>query len=174
MGGAWRDFRADRARYSRTAWLTERSIWAVAAYRLAKASVAISFPLGPVLRAVSVPLTLLARIATNIEIPTSATIGPGLLIRHAGPIVIAQGTTIGRDCILITGVVLGTRGSEEAPVIGDRVRFGVYACVLGAVVVGDDAEIGALTLVTTDVPSRAVAKGVPARVSERSVRHAPA
>lgn len=52
-------------------------------------------------------------------------------------------------------------------VIGDDVWLGFGAIVLAGVRIGDGAVIGAGAVVTQDVPSEAIAVGVPARV----VRH---
>jgi acetyltransferase-like isoleucine patch superfamily enzyme len=48
--------------------------------------------------------------------------------------------------------------------IGHGVWIGAKATVVKGVTVGDDAVIGAGAVVTRDVPSRAIALGVPARV----------
>jgi acetyltransferase-like isoleucine patch superfamily enzyme len=53
---------------------------------------------------------------------------------------------------------------ESAPiVIGDRAWIGARAIVLKGVTIGHDAVIGAGSVVTRDVPPRAVVGGVPAR-----------
>ena len=65
------------------------------------------------------------------------------------------------------GVVLGymNRGSRRgAPVIGDRTFLGSGAKVLGGIQVGEDAAIGANSVVTKDVPARGVVGGIPARL----------
>jgi acetyltransferase-like isoleucine patch superfamily enzyme len=49
-------------------------------------------------------------------------------------------------------------------VIEDRVWLGARAIVLKGVRIGHDAVIGAGAVVTSDVPPRSVAVGVPARV----------
>jgi serine O-acetyltransferase len=161
--GALSDFREDRRRYSRTAWLTHRALWAVAAYRFARAADGLPGLPRLLAKALSVPITLAARIASNIEIPTSARIGPGLYFPHAGPVVINGGTTIGSNCIINTGVVIGSARADEAPVIGDDVILGVYAVVLGEVTVGDGARVGAHTLVNRDVAPGSTVVGIPAR-----------
>jgi acetyltransferase-like isoleucine patch superfamily enzyme len=48
--------------------------------------------------------------------------------------------------------------------IGDGVWIGAGAKVLDGVSIGDDAVIGAAAVVRGDVPARAVAVGIPARV----------
>ena len=54
---------------------------------------------------------------------------------------------------------------SKGPVcIGDRVWIGSKVCILPGVRIGDDAIIGAGSVVTRDVPARAVVAGTPARV----------
>src|SRR5262245_31909650 len=43
-------------------------------------------------------------VATNIQIPASASIGPGLLIVHTGYVVVSSTTVIGRHATLAQGV----------------------------------------------------------------------
>ena len=50
------------------------------------------------------------------------------------------------------------------PVIEDDVEFGAYAQVLGGVVVGKGAKIGAMSVVLTNVPAGSTAVGNPARL----------
>jgi serine O-acetyltransferase len=74
---------------------------------------------------------------------------------------------IGRDCNLSHGVTLGqaNRGPRAgAPVVGDRVYIGPGAKLIGAVKVGCDVAIGANAVVTHDLPDKAVAVGIPAKV----------
>jgi serine O-acetyltransferase len=47
---------------------------------------------------------------------------------------------------------------------------GTGAAILGSVTIGDDAIIGALSVVLDDVPSGALAVGIPAKVKKRSTR----
>lgn len=103
----------------------------------------------------------------GVDIDPATEIGSGLYIGHVGGIVVTHRARIGRDCNLSQGVTIGVtnRGSRAgAPVIGDRVYIGPGAKVLGAVVIGDDAAIGANCVVTRDVPSSAVVIGVPGQV----------
>jgi AcrR family transcriptional regulator len=73
--------------------------------------------------------------------------------------------------IIRQGVTIGNKRIDQphaAPVIGHRVNIGAGAKILGAIRIGDDAEIGANAVVLRDVPAGAIAVGVPARVIERT------
>jgi serine acetyltransferase len=157
------DFRQDRARYGQWAWISHRALWAVGSYRFARCSLQHPMPVKLLTRPLSVLLTLLARITTNIEIPSTAEIGPGLFIKHAGPIVVHARVKIGRDCAMGVGVVVGA-SHGGVPVIGDRVLLSTYSVTVGAITVGDDAKIGAKAFVTSDVPAGCTAVGTPARI----------
>ncbi|MEL6579494.1 MAG: acyltransferase [Cyanobacteria bacterium J06621_12] len=52
----------------------------------------------------------------------------------------------------------------QQTIIGDRVWIGANATVLKGVQIGNDAVVGAGSVVTKDVPSKAIVVGVPARV----------
>ncbi len=145
--------------------------WAVMVYRLRHwiHSAPMPAPLRAPLKVVSNIVQAGVVIATNIQLPETATIGPGLFIAHTGYIVVANHTVLGKHCTLTQGVTIGhaggTGGSLTAvPVIGDRVYIGPGAAVIGDISVGDDAMIGVSAVVTKSLPPRAVAVGNPARV----------
>jgi serine O-acetyltransferase len=76
---------------------------------------------------------------------------------------------IGNDVRIDQEVTIGIRWDEDvAPIIGNNVRIGAGAKVLGSIKVGDGARIGANAVVLTDVPDGATAVGVPARIIRRS------
>jgi serine O-acetyltransferase len=109
----------------------------------------------------------LTEIVTGISIPAQAQIGKGLRIHHFGGIIIHSQTVIGEGCTLYHGVTLGDRGGwGGAPRIGNHVMIGAGAKILGDVTVGDDCRIGANAVVTTSVPPRCLAVGVPAAIKE--------
>jgi len=63
------------------------------------------------------------------------------------------------------GVVIGGRsGLQQVPLIKQGALLGAGCKVLGPVVVGRYAQIGANAVVLKDVPDGGVAVGVPARV----------
>lgn len=125
----------------------------------------------PVLRA---PLSLLYRMlyrhvrnGYGIELPYTVRLGQRVVIEHAGAIVIHGCAEIGDDSILRQGVTLGNRYLDQpfaAPRLGKRVNVGAGAKILGAVTIGDDAQIGANAVVLEDVPQGATAVGIPARL----------
>lgn len=109
-----------------------------------------------------------------MDFPVSLTVQPGLAITHGWGLVVAPGTTIGRNVTLFHGVTLGTRDRIDdtgertnlgVPTIDDEVWIGPGACVLGPVHVGRGARIGAGAIVITDVPAGAVVVAGPARVA---------
>lgn len=124
----------------------------------------------------SVAYRVLFRAVRNlygIELPHTARVGRRVVFEHQHGIVVHGSAIIGDDCILRQGVTLGLRSMDrrdEAPVLGRRVNVGAGAKILGRVVVGDGAAIGANAVVLEDVPSGAVVVGVPAAVAGKLSR----
>lgn len=105
----------------------------------------------------------------GIELPYSVRLGRRVKIEHQSGIVIHGSAIIGDDCILRQDVTLGNRSlsrPSEAPRLGNRVSVGAGAKILGPVVIGDEAQIGANAVVQLDVPAGALAIGVPARIAK--------
>jgi serine O-acetyltransferase len=129
-------------------------------------------------RALRAPLSLLYRTLFRgvrnfygIELPYSARVGRRVVIEHQGAIVIHGDASIGDGSVIRQGVTVGNRRIErphDAPRIGARVNVGAGAKILGAVSIGDDAQIGANAVVVSDVPAGAVVVGIPARVVRTS------
>ena len=110
------------------------------------------------------------RSATGIEIHPAATIGRRLFIDHGMGVVIGETAVVGDDVTLFHSTTLGGRSmthGKRHPTLGDRVVVGAGAKVLGAVWIGDDAQIGANAVVVKDVPAGEVAVGVPAKIKTR-------
>lgn len=163
----WQCFKADRARYGRKAWVAERSIWAIAVFRAGQAILAAPQPFQWLLRPPHQAMVILSELLTNIEIGKRAQIGPGFRIHHTGPVVINPDVTIGANCTLRVGNILGNRNDLKCPTLGDRVTVGAGAQILGGITVGDDVTIGAMSLVIEDVAANTTVAGVPARVIQQ-------
>jgi serine O-acetyltransferase len=110
-----------------------------------------------------------SRMLTTIEIHPGATIGKRFFIDHGAGVVIGETAEIGDDVLIYQGVVLGGTTLEKKkrhPTIGNHVVIGAAAILLGPIVVGEGARIGANSVVVRSVPPRAVVVGVPGRVVE--------
>ncbi|MBI5949363.1 MAG: serine O-acetyltransferase [Chloroflexi bacterium] len=108
-----------------------------------------------------------ARFVTGIEIHPGATIGPRFFIDHGMGVVIGETAEIGADVTLYQGVTLGgtsTRRVKRHPTLRDNVVVGAGAKVIGAVEVGENARIGAGSVVVTNVPANATVVGVPGHI----------
>ena len=104
---------------------------------------------------------------TGIEIHPGAQIGRGLFIDHGTGVVIGETSIIGDNCTLFQGVTLGGTGKEHGkrhPTLGNNVMVCTGAKVLGSIVIGDNAKIGAGAVVLQDVPANSTVVGVPGRV----------
>jgi len=104
----------------------------------------------------------------HCEIGFAAEIGPGFCIRHTGSIVIGGKTTIGKNCEIRQSVTIGgnvgrQNNGRTQPVLGDNVRIGAGAIILGPVKIGDNSIIGANSVVIDDVSENSRVAGVPAK-----------
>ncbi|MGO9138794.1 MAG: serine O-acetyltransferase [Syntrophales bacterium] len=112
-------------------------------------------------------LSHMNRFLTGIEIHPGAKIGRRFFIDHGSGVVIGETSEIGDDGHLYQGVVLGgvtLQKKKRHPTVGNHVMIGAGTIVLGPIVIGDGARIGAASLVINDVPAEAIAVGVPARL----------
>ncbi len=110
---------------------------------------------------------LLRRMQTvifGVEIDKRACIGEGVWFVHPVGTVVGGDTKIGARARLMGSNTLGTRVDDGYPEIGEDVIVGAGARVLGPVLIGDGARIGAGAVVLRDVPAGAIAVGVPARI----------
>ncbi len=108
-----------------------------------------------------------SRFWTGIEIHPGAKIGRRFVIDHGMGIVIGETAEVGDDVLIYHGVTLGGTGKDQGkrhPTIGNNVLISCGAKVLGPFKVGDNARIAAGAVVLTEVPERATAVGIPAKV----------
>ncbi len=104
----------------------------------------------------------IVRMYSGVELSPQAQIGPGLSIFHFGPTVIHPGSIAGKNLTLLHGVTIGM-AKTGTPRIGDNVFVGAHASVIGGVAIGNNVQIGAGAVVTSDLPDNCVAVGIPAR-----------
>lgn len=140
---------------------------AIAAHRLGNYRMHASQPWKGLLSLIYQPLYEHCRNHYGVELPYSAKVGRRVLIEHQGGIVIHGCAEIGDGCIIRQGVTLGNRHMNApfaAPILGARVNVGAGAKILGRIEIGNDASIGANSVVLEGVPAGSVAVGIPARV----------
>lgn len=115
----------------------------------------------------------IGRFLTGIEIHPGATLGRRFVIDHGMGVVIGETAEVGDDVYIYHQVTLGGTSSEQGkrhPTIGNNVIIGAGAKVLGAILVGENARIGANAVVVAPVPADTTVVGIPARAVERTGR----
>ena len=106
---------------------------------------------------------------TGIEIHPGATIGRRVFIDHGMGVVIGETAMIEDDCTLYHGVTLGGTSwnkGKRHPTLKQGVVIGAGAKILGPITIGRGAKIGSNAVVVKDVPAKATAVGIPARIVE--------
>lgn len=134
---------------------------ALAVHRLAHALYRAKVPLLPRF------ISSLSRFWTGIEIDPGATIGERVFIDHGVGVVIGETAEVGDGCTIYQGVTLGgtsLQRTKRHPTLGRNVTVGSGAAIIGAITIGDGAKIGANSVVVKDVPTGAIATGIPAVV----------
>ncbi len=114
-----------------------------------------------------------SRFLTGIEIHPRAKIGKNLFIDHGMGVVIGETSDIADNVTIYHMVTLGgispsinsndQREIKRHPTLHDNVVVGSGAQILGPVVIGKNARIGANAVVTKNVPENAVMVGIPAK-----------
>ena len=109
----------------------------------------------------------ITRFVTGIEIHPGATIGARFFIDHGMGVVIGETAEIGENVMLYQGVTLGgtsTRRVKRHPTLRNNVVVGAGAKVIGAIEIGENSQIGAGSVVVTNVPANATVVGVPGHI----------
>jgi len=118
-------------------------------------------------------ISQLSRFLTGIEIHPGAKIGKNLFIDHGMGVVIGETSEIGNNVTIYHMATLGgispsinsndQRQVKRHPTLNDCVVVGSGAQILGPVIIGANAKVGANAVVTKDVPENAVMVGIPAK-----------
>jgi serine O-acetyltransferase len=109
-------------------------------------------------------LSILCRPKSSLYLG-STSVGPGFFIMH-GDCTFVSANRIGENCWINQQVVIGYTNDNPAdlPRIGNNVTIHAGGKVLGRVNVGDNATIGANSVVIGDVPPNVTVMGVPAKI----------
>ena len=109
-----------------------------------------------------------SRMLTSIDIHPGARIGARFFIDH-GFTVIGETAEIGDDVTIYQNVTLGGTnpstgvGGKRHPTLNSGVVIGSGAQILGPIIVGENAKVGANAVVTHDVVPGATMVGIPAK-----------
>ncbi len=127
-------------------------------------------------------ISQLSRFFTGIEIHPKAKIGKNFFIDHGMGVVIGETSEIGDNVTIYHAVTLGgispsiksdeQRNNKRHPTLKNNVVVGSGAQVLGPIIVGENAKIGANAVVTKDVPANAVMVGIPAKNVNKDISKA--
>ena len=139
-------------------------VWAIAWYRVGHRLH------GAGLKRIARMIMGLTQIFTHIDIHPSATIGRRVFIDHGTGVVIGETSVIEDDVVIYQGVTLGGVSLDHGkrhPTIRKGAVIGAGAKILGNIVIGEYAKIGANSVVVKEVPNNATAIGIPAHVIEK-------
>jgi len=139
-------------------------VWAIAWYRIAHKLHMSNF------KRLARMIMGLTQIFTHIDIHPAATIGRRVFIDHGNGVVIGETAIIEDDVIIYQGVTLGGVSLDHGkrhPTIKKGVVIGAGAKVLGNIIIGEHAKIGANSVVVKAVPDCSTAIGIPAHVIEK-------
>lgn len=103
----------------------------------------------------------------SIDIHPAAQLGRRLSIDHGTGIVIGETCIIEDDVSLFQDVTLGGTGKlsgNRHPIVRRGAMIGSGAKVLGRLIIGENARVGAASVVLEDVPANSTAVGNPARI----------
>ena len=114
-----------------------------------------------------------SRFFTGIEIHPKAKIGKNLFIDHGMGVVIGETSEIGDNVTIYHMATLGgispsvdsnsQRETKRHPTLKDNVVVGSGAQILGPIIIGKNAKIGANAVVIKDVDDNAIMVGIPAK-----------
>lgn len=160
----WRLLREDYRTYDRD--LTELGLWAIWTHRFG------NWRMGVKPRLLRLPLSLLYKFAYyfvtwfwGTKLDYTVKVGRRVRLWHHGGMILGA-RAIGDDVHLRQNTTLGLadrRDRNAKPTLGNCVEVGTGAVIVGDIVIGDGAIIGANAVVTKDVPAYTVWGGVPAR-----------
>ncbi len=117
-----------------------------------------------------VPLAMvfnkLNAICCQCIIGRNAQFGPGFVLIHSQGVVI-NSSVRGGKCVLIEHQVTIGAEKNQSPRLGNDVFIGAGAKIVGPVIIGDRARVGANAVVVKDIEPDTTVGGIPAKVIRR-------
>ena len=103
----------------------------------------------------------------NLAIPINV-VGYGLYLPHIEGGVIINCKSIGNNCKINSGVVVGSKhDNTQIAEIGDNVELAVGCKVIGKVKIGNNVIVAPNAVVVKDVPDNVIVGGVPAKILKK-------
>lgn len=112
-------------------------------------------------------LSAFGRFISNVDIHPGAQLGSRIFIDHGACVVIGETAILGNNVTLYHGVTLGGTSwnkGKRHPTLEDGVLVGCGAKILGNIVVGKNARVGANSVVVDPVPESCTVVGIPGKV----------
>jgi len=139
-------------------------VWAIAWYRVSHKLYKANF------KRIARMLMGFTQILTHIDIHPAAVIGQRVFIDHGNGVVIGETSVIEDDVLIYQGVTLGgvsLKHGKRHPTVKRGAVLGAGAKILGNITIGENAKIGANSVVVKEVPDCSTAIGIPAHVIEK-------
>lgn len=106
----------------------------------------------------------------SVDIHPAAVLGNGIMFDHATGIVIGETAVVENNVSILQSVTLGGTGNEHDdrhPKVKEGVMIGAGAKILGNIIIGEGAKVGAGSVVLKAVPPHSTVAGVPAKIVGR-------
>lgn len=108
-----------------------------------------------------------SRWISGIEIHPGAVLGKNIVIDHGMGVVIGETAIVGDGVLIFHGVTLGAthvKQGKRHPTVEAGAVLGAGSKILGDIVIGKNARVGANSVVLKGVPSGATVVGIPAKI----------
>ncbi len=102
-----------------------------------------------------------AKSQTGIEIHPAARIDTPFILDHGYGTVIGETTVIGKNCYILQGVIMGSKGisantkGKRHPTLGSNIEVGAFCRLLGDIKIGNNVFISPHNTITKNIPDNA-------------------